>query len=97
MAQLRQDCRSPQRICISLRERRGKFEQLERLLGLAKRFCCSSRGDESLALFVGLALCFVLLCGFLPLSQRVFVRTALKSLRLERRLKSSWMGSGVLR
>ncbi len=33
---LRQDRRSPQRICFPLRERRGEFEQLERVFSLAR-------------------------------------------------------------
>ena len=81
MAQLCQDRRSPQCIRFLLRKRRGEFEQLERLLGLAERFSCSSRSDEGLALFARLTLCFVLLCGLLPLPQRVFICTALIRLR----------------
>src|SRR5882762_3567319 len=66
MAQLRQDRRPPEGVWFVLRNGRGKFEELERRSGLAERFSRSGRGHQGLALLMGLALCFVLPCGFLP-------------------------------
>src|SRR2546425_10516548 len=80
MAQLCPDRCSPQSIRLVLRERRGEFKKLECLSGLAERFSHSGRGDEGLALLMGLSLCFVLPRGFFPFSQGVFVRATLKSL-----------------